>query len=531
MNEGLANRKSLRISRRPSRLSIPVLIQPVRNVENENPLEPAIHETMAQLVDMVVNQELQKKRAERRKFCREVIRYDPITPKVTRSGRKFANRTSVLFKKRQRLIRKSIRNQQSIQSTATAENVPEQTALEEKVPRFEPREVENQNLAQENAELVEEAPVQLNGSPVVLVVQIRLSLEAQIEKENAKILEIEAERLKLAEYSATQKLVEEVAEVENTEEMKEEKQNMIAVRRPRRNSMYPKMSINAVLEQEQLLAQVERENRKNRKRKSLAPNQIPIEVNQIIQAQDEPSTSKAPGAEINIVSREDEILEAPEPHQSNDGIIETIEDIPMENKGENLENIENPVEEGNKPAEVLILANEMNQRRGRRRNSIYPRELLKTASIENLNEMVAENENDDQPEPEMLIELKNVNSDRKGKNKKNKKKRKEKRGSGEDQAENSENTPEAFVTDRKKNRKKRVIPEEDYHPSLKLPAPASILKKEQLDTPKKRKNAVHWADDNNDAPLHAERRISDVPDEYRFRKSTYRSSNFYPDPY
>lgn len=34
MNEGLANRKSLRISRRPSRLSIPALIQPVRNVEN-----------------------------------------------------------------------------------------------------------------------------------------------------------------------------------------------------------------------------------------------------------------------------------------------------------------------------------------------------------------------------------------------------------------------------------------------------------------------------------------------------------------
>lgn len=259
--------------------------------------------------------------------------------------------------------------------------------MEEKEPRFEPREVENQNLAQENAELVEEAPVQLNGSPVVLVMQIRLSLEAKIEKENAKILEIEAERLKLTEYSATQKLVEEVAEVENTEEMKAEKQNMIAVRRPRRNSMYPKMSINAVLEQEQLLAQVERgqknffpnfhflkflissfsENRKNRKRKSLAPNQIPIEVNQIIQAQDEPSTSKAPQpevpeAEINIVSREDEILEAPEPHQSDDGIIETIEGIPMENQGKNLENIENPVEEENKPAEVLILANEMSMR-------------------------------------------------------------------------------------------------------------------------------------------------------------------------
>lgn len=94
---------------------------------------------------------------------------------------------------------------------------------------------------------------------------------------------------------------------------------------------------------------------------------MPIEVNQIIQAQDEPSTSKAPqpevpGAEINIVSREDEILQAPEPHQSDDGIIETIEDMPMENQGENLKNIENPVEEKNKPAEALILANETSMR-------------------------------------------------------------------------------------------------------------------------------------------------------------------------
>ena len=83
-----------------------------------DPQDEEILGVVAGLVDLVVDQELKEKRAEnkKKKYAgrRDVKRFDPITPKVTRSGRKFADRTSIaLFKKRRQLVRKSILNRQS----------------------------------------------------------------------------------------------------------------------------------------------------------------------------------------------------------------------------------------------------------------------------------------------------------------------------------------------------------------------------------------------------------------------------------